>query len=141
MCLLPYSTTSLCLWFHLLTGQFLSGCAGGEPTSGLGLVVGLERHSDTPAFVVVGQCACEQLQIPLEKLVKFNLPSPNWTATKEVVAQHFPAGCNGCGVWVRSTVEGCSKEHVEEVMEILCRRTDIQVCQYLHKIIYQSINI
>ena len=129
---LPLHCTCTYIWLHLLTGQFLSSCAGGGLTPGLGLTVGLETHGyvtgDTPPpFVVVGKCACVQLQTPLPGLVKFDLPSPDWTATRGLVARHFPAGCTGCGVWVRM-VEGCSEEHVMEVMEVLCRKTDIQVC-------------
>ena len=81
--------------------------------------------------MVVGQCACVQLQTPLADLVKFNLPTPDWTATREIVARHFPAGCEGCGVWVRM-VEECSRERVQELMDVLHKETDLQVCPTFH---------
>ena len=100
-------------------------------------MVGLRRchyakDGATPLpFVVVGWCACVQLQTPLGDLVKFSLLSPNWTATREMVARHFPAGCEECGVWVRM-VEGCSREHVQELMDVLHKKTDLQVCVAFH---------
>ena len=121
----------------LLIEQFIQSCADGKSTPALGLVVGLRRcryskDGATPLpFVVVGQCACEQLQTPLADLVQFSLPSPDWTATRERVAWHFPAGCEECGVWVRM-VEGCSRERVQELMDVLQEKTDLQVCATFH---------
>ena len=121
----------------LLIEQFIPSCTDGKLTPALGLVVGLRRcrysKDDTNPlpFVVVGQCACEPLQTPLADLVRFSLPSPDWTATREKVARHFPGGCEECGVWVRM-VEGCSRERVQELMDVLQEKTDLQVCATFH---------
>lgn len=132
-----HSIVSLKL-YDLLVEQFIPSCApDSESNAALGLVVGLRRYrcatdgATSLPFVVVGQCACVQLQTPSADLVKFGLPTPDWTATRETVARHFPAGCEGCGVWVRM-VEGCSREPVQELMDVLHKITDLQVRGTFH---------
>lgn len=107
----------------------------GAPPS-LGLLVGLTLRDVTTAgsgsvcevTTVTGYCACaESGHTPLPGLRCLGLSTPDWERTKELVAQHFPVGCEGCGVWVRGEGKAATLEGVEQVMKIVWARTDLNV--------------
>ena len=92
----------------------------------LGVLVGVASHApnnSTPT-VVVSQCVCVQSRPPLPALTELGCrQAPDWQATREVVARHFPAGCEVCGVWVRTGGD----DSVQKIVEVLCQATDLLV--------------
>lgn len=64
------------------------------------------------------------VKAPLPALTELGLhPAPDWQATRDAVAKHFPAGCEVCGVWVR--VGG--DDSAQRIVEVLCQTTDLLV--------------
>lgn len=94
---------------------------------GLGLLVGVVNHDTDAPLVITGQCACVRSEDPLQALEGVGLPTPDWVATGEQVAEHFPAGCVVCGVYVR--LGECAGDYVKKVVGVLCEETDVQVCE------------
>ena len=96
--------------------QFL----GTSPT--LGLLIGINQHTDNAPLVITGSCACAHSGNQIPKLTALELPTPDWSATKGWVDRHFPAGCDVCGVCVR-----CSSDSVESLMKLLWEKANLQV--------------
>ena len=97
----------------------------------LGVLVGVANHTPnvpTPT-VVIGQCVCVQSGAPLPALTELGCSrTPSWQATRELVARHFPAGSEVCGVWLKT---GGGDDSVQKIVEVLCRATDLLVSSSL----------
>ena len=92
----------------------------------LGVLVGVANHApnSSPPTVVIGQCVCVQSRRSIPTLTELGrYPAPDWQATREVVAKHFPAGCEVCGVWVRMGGD----DSAQKIIEVLCQMTDLLV--------------
>ena len=79
---------------------------------------------------VVGICAAVQNGgIPgNSRLKECSLTNPDWEATREVVARHYPAGTKVSGIWLRRHQEdGC--EQVVSLVQLLINSTSLKVIE------------
>lgn len=75
---------------------------------------------------VVGVCAAAETDKPLAALKVHGLASPDWQASKELLARHYPAGTEAAGVWLRREKEE-DREQIISHVQLLINHTGLKV--------------
>lgn len=98
----------------------------------MGLVVGLPTPGqDEWEGTVVGVCATVEREKPLAALKACGLASPDWEASKELVARHYPTGTEVAGVWLRREMDE-DREEIMSVLQLLINTTGLNVSYPIH---------